>query len=144
MKRFNTILILIIIITAAFSSCKKDKKNDTVSIIGKWYMKKYIFITVDNRGIKNTTEYPPIAESYIDIRSDGTYERKVDNNKPYIKEYKVIDNKLYTYHQPSQSGTTSPPTYSYIEELTESSLILRTESIRDENGTEETRTIFEK
>ena len=87
MKKIPLIALLCLMATVAFVSCKKDKDEDSGSIIGKWYSKvAYTDVMYSGASIyKDTTTFTD--GEYIEFKSDGTATSLDENGEVTTQPY---------------------------------------------------------
>lgn len=89
MKNFS--LLLLLITTSIFTSCKKDPdKKNAANIVGKWYLQNSHEKEYKNGALTREDNTPISNDSYFDFRSNGT----VVDTKGEEYTYKIADSKL--------------------------------------------------
>ncbi|WP_207425164.1 lipocalin family protein [Pedobacter sp. SYSU D00535] len=125
MKKSNSLLVILLTLTVALASCKKDEDDNATKILGKWKLKKEVEKEYLNNQLLGTDEYTYPSGAYVEFKSNGTLEWNEDGSDPETYRYSVDGDKLVVTEAADrqetftiQELTSSKLTFSEVDEIT--------------------------
>lgn len=100
MKKVLSFLMLVLIISAIFSSCKKDKNEEPQVTGEKWLLEKAVLRAFDSAGglVDSLTDSSFTANDYLSLQSNGKFEWVTDG-QIINGNYKIENSVLFLSNQ---------------------------------------------